>query len=289
MLFGPAYKGIALATDNGGGAGRAITAATCRFAFNRKEAKDHGEGGMLIGAPLQGRVLIVDDVISAGTATRESLALIREHGAEPAGVLIALDRQERGQGNLSAAQDFAAEHGIPVIAIARLDDLLAYAADKAELRFTIGACRISRALRRLSGFGTIGSVNIGAASSETAVLYSAAGGFPMRCALVAVLQSCLPAASRADGHGAGHNATNGRDGQGNLHYDDALPDEALKFGYDVVSAQGLVVKHVDRASTSEEKLAAKAELQKPAARETRRSAQSATISRCWPRIRANMI
>ena len=132
MLFGPAYKGIVLA---------AITAAALAerhgrdvpFAYNRKEAKEHGEGGTLVGAPLKGRVLIVDDVITAGTAIRESLGLIRAHGAEPAGVLIALDREERGQGALSATQELSVEFGIPTIAIARLTDLLDYAAGKAEL------------------------------------------------------------------------------------------------------------------------------------------------------------
>jgi orotate phosphoribosyltransferase len=132
MLFGPAYKGIVLA---------ALTAAALAerhardvpFAYNRKEAKDHGEGGLLVGAPLRGRVLIVDDVITAGTAIRESLTLIRAAGAEPAGVLIALDREERGQGSLSATQELADEHGIPTIAIARLTDLLAYVADRPEL------------------------------------------------------------------------------------------------------------------------------------------------------------
>jgi len=132
MLFGPAYKGIVLA---------AITASALAekhgrdlpFAYNRKEAKDHGEGGTLVGAPLEGRVLIVDDVITAGTAIRESLALIRAAGATPAGVLIALDREERGQGALSATQELAAEHGVPTRAIARLTDLLAYAADKPGL------------------------------------------------------------------------------------------------------------------------------------------------------------
>ena len=132
MLFGPAYKGIVLA---------AITAAAIAeqhgrdvpFAYNRKEAKDHGEGGVLIGAPLKGRVLIVDDVISAGTAIRESLALIRGHGATPAGVLIALDRQERGQGAMSAAQEIAAEFATPVIAIARLEELFALAGEREEL------------------------------------------------------------------------------------------------------------------------------------------------------------
>jgi orotate phosphoribosyltransferase len=132
MLFGPAYKGIVLA---------AITAAALAehhgrdipFAYNRKEAKDHGEGGTLVGAPLKGRVLIVDDVITAGTAIRESLQLIRAQGAEPAGVLIALDREECGQGARSATQELTAEFGIPAIAIARLSDLLIYAADKSEL------------------------------------------------------------------------------------------------------------------------------------------------------------
>lgn len=133
MLFGPAYKGIALA---------AITATALAdyhardlpFAYNRKEAKDHGEGGSLVGAPLCGHVLIVDDVITAGTAIREALTLITANGAVPAGVLIALDREERGQGNLSAAQEVAAEFSIPVIAIARLTELLAYSAERPELR-----------------------------------------------------------------------------------------------------------------------------------------------------------
>ncbi|GAB2541220.1 orotate phosphoribosyltransferase [Rhodanobacter koreensis] len=132
MLFGPAYKGIALA------AATAIALADQHqrdlpWAYNRKEAKDHGEGGMLVGAPLKGRVLIVDDVMTAGTAVRESLALIRAHGATPAGVLIALDRQERGQGDRSAAQEVAADYGIPVIAITGLDDVLAYAGEQPQL------------------------------------------------------------------------------------------------------------------------------------------------------------
>ncbi len=132
MLFGPAYKGIPLA------AATAIALADHHrrdlpFAYNRKEAKDHGEGGLLVGAPLAGRVLVVDDVLTAGTAVRESLQLIRAQGAQPAGVLIALDREERGQGALSAAQEVSAEFAIPVLAIARLTDLLAYAAAHADL------------------------------------------------------------------------------------------------------------------------------------------------------------
>jgi len=132
MLFGPAYKGIALAAATSVALAREH-ARDVAVAFNRKEAKDHGEGGMLIGAPLRGRVLIVDDVISAGTAIRESLALIHANGATAAGILIALDRQERGQGARSAVQEIVAEFGTPVIAIARLDELFALAGERSEL------------------------------------------------------------------------------------------------------------------------------------------------------------
>jgi orotate phosphoribosyltransferase len=124
MVFGPAYKGIPLV------AALAVVLAemgrNVPFAFNRKEAKDHGEGGSTIGAPLKGRVLIADDVISAGTSVRESVNLIRAHGAIPCGVVIALDRQEKGQGELSAVEEVEREYGMPVIAIATLDDLIAY-------------------------------------------------------------------------------------------------------------------------------------------------------------------
>jgi orotate phosphoribosyltransferase len=131
MLFGPAYKGIPLA------AGTAIALAeqgrNVPYCFNRKEAKDHGEGGMTIGAKLQGRVLIIDDVISAGTSIRESIELIRSAGAEPCGVVIALDRMERGQGELSAVQEVESGYGIPVISIATLDDLLGYLQEEVEM------------------------------------------------------------------------------------------------------------------------------------------------------------
>jgi orotate phosphoribosyltransferase len=124
MLFGPAYKGIPLA---------AITAAALAehwgrnlpFAFNRKEAKDHGEGGSIVGGPLSGEVLIVDDVITAGTAIRESIDIIRAAGARPAGVLLALDRQERApKSRLSAVQEVRDQYGIPVIAVVNLADLM---------------------------------------------------------------------------------------------------------------------------------------------------------------------
>ena len=132
MLFGPAYKGIPLAS--------ALAIALARrgrdlpLAFNRKEATAHGEGGTLIGAPLAGRVLIVDDVITAGTAIRESIELIRDAGATPCGVLIALDRQEHGQADQrSAAQEVGAEFGLPVLAVAALSDLLNYAQQQPAL------------------------------------------------------------------------------------------------------------------------------------------------------------
>ena len=123
MLFGPAYKGIPLAAATAI-ALHAHHRRNVPFAFNRKEEKDHGEGGSIVGAPLSGRILIIDDVISAGTSVRESIAIIRTAGAEPAGVAIALDRQERGCGERSATQEVHMEYGIPCIAIAGLDDLI---------------------------------------------------------------------------------------------------------------------------------------------------------------------
>jgi len=130
MLFGPAYKGIPLVAAIS--IGLANAGRDVGFAFNRKEAKDHGEGGSVIGAPVEGRVLIVDDVISAGTSVRESVALIRAAGATPCGVVIALDRLERGAGDLSAVQEVRQNYKMDVISIATLDDLVGYlAADPA--------------------------------------------------------------------------------------------------------------------------------------------------------------
>ena len=131
MLFGPAYKGIPLA---------ALSAAALAehqdldvpFAFNRKEAKAHGEGGSIVGAPLTGRVLIIDDVITAGTAVREAYQIIAAAGAEVAGLAISLDRQERGQGALSAVQELKQSLGIPVISIIQLNDLISVLEDSSE-------------------------------------------------------------------------------------------------------------------------------------------------------------
>ncbi len=125
VLLGPAYKGIPLA---------AVTAVALSdehgmdvpFAYNRKEAKDHGEGGVLVGAPLKGRVLVIDDVITAGTAVREVIAMIREAGAELAGVAIGLNRQERGTGNTSAIQEVEQAHGVPVLSIIDMAHIIEY-------------------------------------------------------------------------------------------------------------------------------------------------------------------
>ncbi|MDN3516333.1 orotate phosphoribosyltransferase [Aquisalimonas lutea] len=131
MLFGPAYKGIPLASAT------AVALADehgrdVPWAFNRKEAKDHGEGGSIVGAPLAGRVLVIDDVISAGTSVSESAALIRAAGAEFAGVAIALDRKERGSGEASAVDQVRQNHGVPVAPIVDLDDLVQWLTERGD-------------------------------------------------------------------------------------------------------------------------------------------------------------
>jgi len=152
MLFGPAYKGIPLAT--------ATAVALCAehgrnvpCAFNRKEAKEHGEGGRVIGAPLAGRVMIVDDVITAGTAVRESLDLIRACGAQPAGVALALDRQERGLGPQSAAQELEAEQGIRCVSILTLSTLVEALARRKSEHFVVSEEQLTalRAYQRRYG------------------------------------------------------------------------------------------------------------------------------------------
>ncbi|MBI2382404.1 MAG: orotate phosphoribosyltransferase [Gammaproteobacteria bacterium] len=140
MLFGPAYKGIPLVSTTAvamaDGHGRDLP-----WCFNRKEAKAHGEGGSLVGSPLAGKVLIIDDVITAGTAIRESMAILEAAGAEPAGVVVALDRQEKGKGELSAIQEVARDYGIPVITIITMADLMAYLADKPDMAEHLTAMR----------------------------------------------------------------------------------------------------------------------------------------------------
>jgi len=150
MLFGPAYKGIPLVASVA--IALAAMGRNYPYSFNRKETKDHGEGGLIVGTPLAGRVLIVDDVISAGTSVRESVDLIRNAKAIPCGVMIALDRMERGQGELSAVQEVNQMHGIPVVSLASLDDLVDY------LRGRPGMTENLRAVEAYRGkYGIFGS------------------------------------------------------------------------------------------------------------------------------------
>jgi len=143
VLFGPAYKGIPLATTTG------IALAdhhdlNVPYCFNRKEAKHHGEGGNLVGAPLQGNILIIDDVITAGTAIRESLAIIDEAGARAAGVIIALDRQERGQSERSAIQEVEQDLGLKVTSIIKLEELQNFLAGEPDYRDALQAIKLYR-------------------------------------------------------------------------------------------------------------------------------------------------
>lgn len=140
VLLGPAYKGIPLA---------ATTAVALSdhhdddvpYVFNRKEAKDHGEGGNLVGAPLEGGVMIIDDVITAGTAIREVMDIINQAGAKPAGVVIALNRQEKGKGELSAIQEVERDYGMPVVSIISLADLIEYLSEKGDMTEELEAIR----------------------------------------------------------------------------------------------------------------------------------------------------
>jgi orotate phosphoribosyltransferase len=154
MLFGPAYKGIPLVTS------LAIALAehhgrNVPYAFNRKEAKDHGEGGSVVGTPLRGRVLVVDDVITAGTAVREALQLIRAAGAQPVAVAFALDRRERGQGNLSAVQELETQEGLTCVSVVTLDDLIETLAQPPDGRVRISAEQLTslRGYRARYGVG----------------------------------------------------------------------------------------------------------------------------------------
>ena len=143
VLFGPAYKGIPLAS--------ACCVALADhhqrdvpYSFNRKEAKVHGEGGNIVGSPLQGRILIIDDVITAGTAIRESMQIIDAAGAKPAGVLIALDRQEKGTGELSAIQEVEQQYGIPVLSIIKLENLITYLEQQSDMQANLAAVKAYR-------------------------------------------------------------------------------------------------------------------------------------------------
>ncbi|EPI8560954.1 orotate phosphoribosyltransferase [Vibrio fluvialis] len=144
VLFGPAYKGIPIATTT------AVALADHHdvdtpYCFNRKEAKDHGEGGNLVGSALEGRIMLVDDVITAGTAIRESMEIIQNNGADLAGVLVAIDRQEKGKGELSAIQEVERDFGCAVISIVSLTDLITYLEEQGDNREHLDAVKAYRA------------------------------------------------------------------------------------------------------------------------------------------------
>jgi orotate phosphoribosyltransferase len=154
MVFGPAYKGIPLATS------LAIALAehfdrNVPYAFNRKEAKDHGEGGSVVGTPLRGRVLIVDDVITAGTAIRESVNLIRAAGAQPVAVALALDRQERGLGNLSAVQEVQTQQGLTCVSVVTLAELIETLSNPPDGRVRISAEQLTSLLAYRQRYGVM--------------------------------------------------------------------------------------------------------------------------------------
>ncbi|MGF1910288.1 orotate phosphoribosyltransferase [Vibrio kasasachensis] len=143
VLFGPAYKGIPIATTT------AVALADhhdidAPYCFNRKEAKDHGEGGNLVGSALEGRIMLVDDVITAGTAIRESMEIIQANGADLAGVLVAIDRQEKGKGELSAIQEVERDFNCEIISIVSLTDLISYLEEKGDSTEHLGAVKAYR-------------------------------------------------------------------------------------------------------------------------------------------------
>lgn len=143
VIFGPAYKGIPIATT------AAVALAEHHdidmpYCFNRKEAKDHGEGGTLVGSPLQGRVVVVDDVITAGTAIRESMEIIKQQNATLSGVLLSLDRQEKGKGEISAVQEVERDYGCKVYSIITMSDLIAYLVEREDMQEHLIAMRTYR-------------------------------------------------------------------------------------------------------------------------------------------------
>lgn len=142
MLFGPAYKGIPLVSTIA--IALAESGYNYPYCYNRKEVKDHGEGGSVVGAPLSGRILIADDVISAGTSVRESVDLIQAASATPCGVIIALDRMERGTGQFSAVQEVKNTHQMPVISIINLDDITHYLQGRTDLAHNLSAVKVYR-------------------------------------------------------------------------------------------------------------------------------------------------
>ena len=264
QLFGPAYKGITLA------AATAIALAekghNLPFSYNRKEAKDHGEGGVIVGAPLRGRVVIVDDVITDGAAKRESIETIRAQGGQAVAVLIALDRKERGQGKTSAVQELQAQFGVPVVSIATLDDVMAFVAGRPELGAARGADRgVSRAstARLIAGRGreqrgktaerskARKGENVSARRSPES---SSPAGERRACVArrrdprafvipaLAVALALAIVGSVAPARAATYKWV---DDKGVVHYTDKIPQEALNKGSTVLDKQARPVKKID--------------------------------------------
>ena len=244
MLFGPAYKGIPLATTT------AVALAehhhrSVPWAFNRKEAKDHGEGGNIVGSALRGRVLIVDDVITAGTAIRESVDIIRAAGATPVGVALALDRQERGQGTQSAVQEVSAQFGLRCVSILTLADLIeTFAQGPGD------AVRISReqfaalqAYQREWGVGAVsagrnGWGRIARMRKATPFLATVLAGLAIAVAPHA--QSAQPASKPATG--SAKQTYKWVDEKGVMHYGDHVPSEYSQREQRVLNSEGLEVQ-----------------------------------------------
>jgi orotate phosphoribosyltransferase len=141
VLYGPAYKGIPLVSATSIAYAQ-LTQQDIPFTFNRKETKDHGEGGLLVGSPLQGNIVILDDVITAGTSVLESIDIITDAGATPAGILIAMDRQEKGQNEISIIQELKSKYHLPIISLINLDDIIEFSADSAENKIHIEAIKL---------------------------------------------------------------------------------------------------------------------------------------------------
>ena len=244
QLFGPAYKGITLAAATA--MALAQKGQNVPYSFNRKEAKDHGEGGVIVGAPLRGRVVIVDDVITDGGAKREAIELVRAQGATPVAVLIAFDRKERGRGARSAVQELAEEFGIPVLAIATLDDLRVFIDATASAGRPGGRPgRLSRAVRCAMRRASTGArVRRPAGRSR---------------ALLLALAACAVA-----GTATAQQTYKWVDDKGVVHYTDKLPTEPLNTGATVLNKQAVPIRSIDAPLTPAQR-AAKEEEQRRAA------------------------
>ncbi len=244
------------------------------FAFNRKEAKDHGEGGNIVGAPLHGRVVIVDDVITAGTAIRESLDIIRAAGAQPVAVALALDRQERGQGMRSAVQELEAEHGLKCVSIITLADLIETLSSGGGALGThfCGAAHIAQglpgALRRLLSLRRRRGQSEYAQSLVGVLAAGCAPGAP--CLALAVL--CAVGVAHADDKSVAYKWV---DENGVAHYGDRIPPQYAKKESSVLNKQGVEVGHNDAQKTPDQ-LAEEARPMK------RPCASSSTTASCSP-------